>query len=186
MKERAIILGDSPFLNEVESLLHYVLDRNYVIGINSVIRKCRVDMHAFVDISMINLTNQRQELHTLTLYSYGALIQKPNKTLIDTFSYRGDYTWRDKGKLAWCGFTHDYVVSYLIDQGCKEIVLLGAADFINGEHYSNNTFFSYSPKLREKSIEFIQDCANRYVDIKTCNPNSLIKIPYIPIENLLE
>ena len=100
------------------------------------------------------------------------------------FTYRDDYCWKDGDKLAWCGFTHDYAISYLISQGCKEIILLGAADFINGGHYTHDWMFKRSEQLQERSIKFIEDCNNMYVNIKTCNPNSLIKIPYIPIDEL--
>lgn len=184
--DRAIVLGDSPFLEEVEDVLHYVLDKNYVLGINHVITKCRVDMHVFTDTNLIPLTNKYYDLNTLTLYQYGDLVRKRHKTLIDTFAYKDDYCWKDGDKLAWCGFTHDYAISYLISQGCKEIVLLGAADFINGNHYTHDWVFKRSEKLQDKSIKFIEDCCNMYVDIKTCNPNSVIKIPYIPVEDLLK
>ena len=75
---RAIVLGDSPFLNEVEHILHYVLDRNYVIGINGVVKKCRVDMHAFTDTGLLKITNAYPSVPSLTLYSYGDLVQKKN------------------------------------------------------------------------------------------------------------
>ena len=40
-------------------------------------------------------------------------------------------------KLAWCGFTHDYAISYCIVKGYKNIVLAGASDFIGGGHFCN-------------------------------------------------
>jgi hypothetical protein len=183
--ERAIILGDSPFLKEVEHILHYVLDKNYVLGINYVITKCRADVHVFTDANLIPLTNSYPNIDTISMCAYGAMIRKPKKTLINTFTYIGDYCIKKDGKFAWCGFTHDYVISYLISKGCKEIILLGAADFINGNHYTHDWRFKRSDALQEKSIGFIEDCANMYADIKTCNPNSPIKIPHIPIEELL-
>lgn len=183
--ERAIILGDSPFLKEVEDVLHYVLDKNYVLGINCVITKCRADVHVFSDINLIPLTNNYPNLETLTLCPYGDIIRKPKKTLINTFTYNGDYCIKKDNKFAWCGFTHDYVISYLISKGYKEIILLGAADFINGSHYTHDWKFKRSDILQEKSIGFIEDCANMYADIKTCNPNSPINIPHIKIEELL-
>lgn len=185
--DRVVLLGDSPFLKEVEYLLHYVTDKYYTVGINKVIEKCRLDLHAFTDFKMIKLTNFYPSVSTLTLYSYGDLIKKDKKVLIDTFTYEDDYVWKKGDKLAWCGFTHDYVLSYLISQGTKEIILLGAADFINGNHYSNEREFNRSKLLEDKSKQFITDCANMYVNIKTCNPKSDIKgVEYMPIEKLLE
>ena len=183
--ERAIILGDSPFLKEVEDSLHYVLDKNYVYGINYVIEKCRADVHVFTDMNLIPLTNSYSDLETLTLRPYGDMIRKAKKTLINTFTYKGDYCIKKDNQFAWCGFTHDYIISYLISKGCKEIILLGAADFIDGNHYTHDWWFKRSNVLQEKSIGFIEDCANMYVDIKTCNPNSPINIPHVSIKELL-
>ena len=184
--DRAIVLGDSPFLNEVEHVLHYVLDKNYVIGINSVIKKCRIDLHAFTDTGLLKVTNAYPNIPSLTLYSYGALVRKSKKILLNTFTYKHDYCVEKEGKLAWCGFTHDYVMSYLITQGVKEIILLGAADFIEGKHYSNNWDFKRSKNLEEKSKRLIKDCCDTYCTIKTCNPNAIIEgVEYIPIESLL-
>lgn len=182
---RAIVLGDSPFLKEVENVLHYVLDRNYVLGINYVITKCRADVHVFTDMNLIPLTNRYPNLETLTLSPYGDSVKKTKKTLINTFTYNGDYCIKKDNRFAWCGFTHDCIISYLISKGCEEIILLGAADFVNGNHYTNDWRFKRSDALQEKSIGFIEDCATMYASIKTCNPNSLIKIPYISIEELL-
>lgn len=184
--DRVILLGDSPFLKEVGHLLYYVTDKYYTVGINGVIRKCRLDLHAFVDMNVVKWTNRYPEIPALTLVLYGDLIRKDNKTFIDTFAYKNDYVYKKDGKLAWCGFTHDYAISYLIDQGVKEIILLGAADFIDGKHYSNEYDFKRSKLLEDKSKQFITDCCNMYVSIKTCNPNVNIKgVEYTPIEDLL-
>ena len=183
--ERAILLGDSPFLTKVEDILHYVLDRNYVMGINYIIQKCKVDTHVFTDSTLIPITNKYYDLDTLTMTSYGDMVRKRSKTLVTTFTYEGDYCIKKGDKYAWCGFTHDFAISYLISKGVKEIILLGAADFINGNHYTHEWNFKRSNKLQDKSIRFIEDCYNQYVDIKTCNPESLIKVPYVNIEELL-
>lgn len=184
--ERVILLGDSPFLKQTEHILHYVLDRFPVIGINEVIKKCRVDKHIFTDMNVAYLTNCYIDTPTISLNSYGDLIQKENKELIDTFTYEGDLCIKKNNKLAWCGFTHDYALSYLITKGVKEVVLLGAADFIDGVHYSNDREFRHSKKLQQKSIDFIRDCYNTYLTIRTCNPNSKAGVPYVPIEELLK
>ena len=185
--DKVIVLGDSPFLKEIEHLLHYVVDKYYTIGINGVIKRCRADLHAFTDLKLIKLTNSYPNVPVLTLKGYGDLIRKSNQTLIDTFTYNDDYIWKKGDKLAWCGFTHDYVISYLIGQKVKEIVLLGAADFINGKHYSNEYDFKRSKVLEDKSKQFIKNCNDTYISIKTCNPNSDIEgIEYVPIEELLE
>lgn len=175
MKDRIILLGDSPFLKEIEDILHYILELYPVMGINRVINKCRVDMHVLTDEKVLSYTNKYKDIPTLAPARYADLIVKENKILFDTFAYKKDYCIKKDGKLAWCGFTHDYAISYLITQGYKEIILIGAADFVDGKHYSNEKEFERSQKLQNKSISFIEDCDNMYCTIKTCNPNSQLK-----------
>ena len=185
MEERVIILGDSPFLKEVEEKINYVTEKYYTLGINRIINKFNTHCHIFVDQHLIPLTNERQDLKTVTLYSYGDLIQKRSRELYDTYPCGTNNVVEKDGKLAWCGFTHDYALSYCIHKGAKEIILIGAADFSNG-HYSVTHDFVYSDSLKKQSIKFIENVCSKYADIKTCNSNSALNIERISIENLLK
>jgi hypothetical protein len=141
MNNTILIIGDSPFLGEVEGQLHYVLEKYPSIGINNAIRKYNVQMHGFQDAKFINLTNKYQDKKTITLYMYGDMIQKANRETYDSYPFNfKENTENDifySGRLAWCGFTHDYLISYCIMKGYKNIVLIGAADFTGNKHYSN-------------------------------------------------
>ena len=68
MKEKVIILGDSPFLKEVEDKVNYVTERYYTIGINNVINKFNTHAHVFTDMPLVTLTNSRPDLKTISLY----------------------------------------------------------------------------------------------------------------------
>lgn len=186
--KRAIILGDSPFLGEVEGVVQYVLDRYYSLGINRVIFKFRTNGHVFVDSFLLRVTNMHPELFTVSLYKYGDLVNKENKELFDTFPY--DFTSNDgelrKGnKLAWCGFTHDYALSYLITKGYDDIILIGAADFVKGPHYSNPYELKCAESLKLNSKRFVEEICSKYALIRTCNPDSILEIPRIEINELL-
>ena len=187
--DKAVIIGDSPFLREVEDKVNYVAERYFSLGINRAINFFKVQNHIFTDFSMLGITNKYYDVHTISLLTYGDLVRKRSKELINTFTYKGDYVIKNsKGHLAWCGFTHDYAISYCISKGAKEIYLIGAADFEGLNHYSSETEFKRSSILQQQSINFIKDCANQYVDIFTCNPNSVLEEPYIKhvsIEELL-
>lgn len=188
--DTVIIVGDSPFLDSVESKLHYVLDRYHSIGINGVVKKCNVSEHAFLDRQVIPLTNLKKDIKTVSLKYYGDLIQKEDKELYNTFSFdfqlhSSKDLYKD-GKLPWCGFTHDYAISYCIYKGWKNIVLLGAADFVEGEHYSNRYLFKYSDNLKENSKKFIEEICTKRANIFTCNPNSYISLEQISIDALLK
>ena len=186
MEGKVIILGDSPFLKEIEDKVNYVTERYYTIGINNVIKKFNVHAHVFTDMPLVRLTNSRPDLKTISLYMYGDLIQKDNKELYDTFSFKeGDEKVEKDVKLAWCVFTHDYALSYCIAKGVKEVILLGAADFSHSGHFATSLDFTPSELLRRQSLKFIENVCTKYVDVKTCNPNSMLNIEKINIEELL-
>lgn len=188
--KRAILLGDSPFLGEVEDKIQYVLDRFYSMGINRIINRFKTNSHVFVDPFILKFTNEHPDILTVSLYKYGDLVAKRNKELYNsrTFNFRNE-TEKDlykDGELAWCGFTHDYALSYLILKGYDDIVLLGAADFTSGPHYSNPYELKCSEKLKHKSKRFIEEICSKRALIRTCNTKSFLDVPRISIDELLK
>ena len=190
MDKTVLIIGDSPFLGEIEKYLHYVISKYPSIGINNAIRKYDVQMHAFQDAKFINLTNEYQNVKTVTLYMYGDMIQKEKKELYDSFPFKfKENTENDifkDGRLAWCGFTHDYIISYCIFKGYRNIILIGAADFTGKKHFLTDEEFKYSEKLKFQSKKFIEEVCIKRANIYTCNPESILNIPRIKISELLE
>lgn len=187
MKETVIILGDSPFLKEVEDKVEYLLYRYDSIGINRVILKYRTKIHAFVDIGMVSLTNKFENIKKLTIPLYKNIV-RGDKEIFDTFSFDPEVhvnTTDDNKKLAWCGFTHDYAISYAIHKGYKKVILVGTADFSEEGHYSCNRKFQYSESLREASKRFISEFCSKKVQIYTCNENSCLRVPYRALDELL-
>lgn len=189
MKDTIIMLGDSPFFNEVRSKLRYVLDKYYSIGINNIITKYYTNEHVYVDKPFTVLTNQYIG-KTVTLKAYNSIIHKDNKCLLDLFSFDfNKHTVKDiynGDRVAWRGFTHDFAISYCIREGFKRIILIGVADFVPGPHYSTHHDFKYSYTCRENSKKFIEDYASKVVTIETCNPKSYLKIPRVSIDDLLK
>ena len=185
-----IILGDSPFLGTVEDKLSYILEKYTSIGINRVICKFKTSLHIFTDERIASVANKYTDISTISLYYHGDLIRKANKELIDTYAFKyRENTIEDiykDGKLAWCGFTHDYAISYCIHKGWKNIILIGAADFMQGKHYTNTDVFNPNGKLIIKSKQFIEEICTKKADIVTCNPESFLSIPRINIDELLQ
>ena len=147
-------------------------------------------MHTFQDAKFINLTNQYPEVTTITQYVYGDMIQKEKRELYDSYSFKlKENTAEDifkEGRLAWCGFTHDYILSYCIMKGYKNIVLIGTADFTGKKHFLTDEEFKYSEKLKFQSKKFIEDICTQKANVYTCNPASILEIPRINIHELLE
>lgn len=190
MDNTILIIGDSPFLGEIENSIHYVVAKYPSIGINNAIRKYDVHMHVFQDMKFIPLTVEYPTVRTIAPYTYGDMIAKDLKELINSYTYNfKENTSQDiykDGKLAWCGFTHDYAISYCIMKGFENIVLIGAADFTGNKHYLTEEEFKYSEKLKLQSKKFIEEVCSQKARIYTCNPNSILRIPRISIEELLK
>lgn len=190
LENTVIIVGDSPFLSTIDDKMHYLLEKYNSIGINNSIKLYNVKEHIFQDEKFIGLTNKYPEIKAVTLYTYGDMI-KSNKELYDSFAF--DFkkdTEKDlikDRKLAWCGFTHDYAISYCIVKGYKNIVLAGASDFIGGGHFATNEDFNYAEKLKRYSKRFIEEVCTKRASIYTLNPDSFLEeLPRISIDELLK
>lgn len=188
MNETIIIVGDSPFLINIEDKLSYALEKYESMGINNALLKHNVKYHIFQDEKFVKLSNKYPTVKTISLYMYGDLI-KGDKELYDSYAYNfkkdnAKNIIKDR-KLAWCGFTHDYAISYCIIKGYSRIILAGAADFIEGKHYSTDEEFRYSEKLKNMSKRFIEEVCSQRASIFTLNPDSFLNIPRITISELL-
>lgn len=187
--ETIIILGDSPFIETIQNKVSYLLDRYFSIGINRVVESFNTSYHIFIDIGLIPITNRHPAIPTISLYKYGDLIQKERKELLEIYSFNIKKNTKEDilkdGKLAYCGFTHDFAISYCISKGWKNIVLVGAADFIQGDHFTSKEQFSPSELLIEKSKRFIENICTKKANIFTINPHSLLNVPYMDINSLL-
>ena len=185
-----LIVGDSPYLKEIEGELTFLIQRYPSLGINNIVRKYETQIHIFQDIPFITLTNKFPSMKTVAPYAHGDLIQKKNKELIDSYTFdfmrnSAEDIYKD-GKLAWCGFTHDYAISYCIMKGYQNIVLIGTADFEQGKHFMTEQDFSPSQILAINSKKFIETICTQRANIYTCNQNSWLSLPRIEISELLK
>ena len=196
MNKTALIIGDSPLIKKVEYELPYILNKYFSLGINRIIQMYPTSKHIFLDVGMINITNKYQNIPVITVPQYDPLIITKERELINTFCNPVDLIYdclqdikiiNQYGELAWCGFTHDYAISYLIHQGYKNIVLIGTADFTLGTHYINkNVVFHRSDRLQKHSIQFINYLHQaHYATFYTINENSPLNINYITVEDLM-
>jgi len=191
----ALILGDSPLIKTCEYELPYILNKYFSLGINRIIRKYTTSRHIFVDEEMAYLSNEYPDIPAITIPKNGNLLNK-EKELINTFSNKVDIAYHnlvefkvinENNELAWCGFTHDYAISYLVSKGYENIVLIGTADFIDGTHYSiDEKPFDRSAILQKNSVQFIESVHNDKAVIYTINPFSLLNVNFISVEELLK
>ena len=188
MKKPILLIGDSPFLENIEDKAHYLLELYPSMGINNAIRKYNITSHIFQDMKFIPLTNRYPEIKTISLYMYEDMIEKENKELYDSYTFNfKTYTAQDiirDNKLAWCGFTHDYAISYCIMKGYTHIILIGTADFTGSLHYLTEEKFNPAEKLVKNSKKFIEEVCSKRIKIYTLNPESILDIPRIKIEKL--
>ena len=175
-------------MGEIEGSIHYILDLYPSMGINNSIRRYNTGAHIFQDMKFVELTNSYPEIKTITLATYGDLIRKDNKEFFNSFpfDFKKDTELYRNGELAWCGFTHDYAISYCIYKGYENIVLVGAADFTGSSHYLTKEEFKYSEKLKLMSKKFIEEVCSTKAKIYTCNPRSILDVPKVQISKFLE
>jgi len=73
-------------------------------------------------------------------------------------------------------FTHDYVLRWLKGK-CKEVILIGCADFENQEHYNDNSKFLPCETNIKNSINFIENEASQWFKIYKMNTRGILNIP---------
>lgn len=190
MEDTVILLGDSPFIDEIKQKLCYVTQRFTTMGINRIVNTYKTNYQVFVDERMLPVANKHPDIKTVSLCRYENRIQAKEKELYNSYTFSFDVnTEKDllkNGKLAWCGFTHDFALSYLITKGWKNIILIGTADFsIGAMHHSVQMAFTPSLRLVEKSKKFINEVCTKRANIYTCNPNSLLTVERVSIDDLL-
>ena len=161
MDKTVFIIGDSPFLREVEDKIHYITEKFPTIGINNAIKKYNIGSHIFQDMRFVDLTNQYPKVKTITTCALEDMVLKENKECYDSYTFNFRIDTKDNvvkdSKLAWCGFTHDYAISYCIMKGYNRVILVGAADFTGNRHYLTEEEFKYSEKLKYNSKRFIEE-----------------------------
>lgn len=188
-KDTLILLGDSPFLGDVQDKLPFLLSMYPSMGINVVILKYHTMYHVFQDSRIAEVADQFPNIKTVTTRAGGNLIKKDNKELVDSFSFSLTFHTSDDiikdGKLGWCGFTHDYAVSWAIWKGFRRVVLVGASDFVKGPHYTLGGDFKVSSRSQRDSTTFISEFCSKRIEVLTCNPKSSLSVPRIKIDELL-
>ena len=71
-------------------------------------------------------------------------------------------------------FTHDFILEWLKGK-CKEVILVGAADFDSNEHYNVGYKFHYSEQCKENSVKYIESITD--YKIYKANPKGILNIP---------
>ena len=186
VEDTMIILGDSPFIEQIEDRVQYVLSKYYSIGINTVLSKFKTTYHAFIHFSLIPYSKDNPEIKIICPYYLSDRVRKTNVEYYNIFKLdipKETEVYKENA-LAWGGYTHDYAISYCIHKGFKNVILIGAADFIEGKHYSRPDKFIFSNKTKNDSKRFIKFCSSK-INLYTCNPESELEINKIDINTLL-
>ena len=85
------------------------------------------------------------------------------------------------GKLKYCGFTHDFVLSWCVMHNVKNVILIGVADFATDKHYNSSESFNPSESCIQESINYINSLP---LNIYTINPKSKLSVHKIKLEEL--
>ena len=85
------------------------------------------------------------------------------------------------GKLKYCGFTHDFVLSWCVMHNVKNVILIGVADFATNKHYNSSESFNPSESCIQESIKYINSLP---MNIYTINKNSKLSVRRLKIKEL--
>lgn len=147
-----MVFGRSLFLNEIN--IEKLLNLGYTtIGINNW--EFKTDYTAFVDKKMADISE----------YFPGTCITLPKYKIREPVIYFDEKY----------NFTHDYVLKWLRGK-CRQVVLIGCADFIDNIHYNSSDKFAPSQSCISNSINFIENEAIQWFKILKMNPNSILNI----------
>lgn len=192
-KETLILVGKSPILDdpEVNSALRKALLKYTSIGINQASYLFKTNYFAFVDSDLkhyYNVIHPNTKIITIPLN----VTSQFDCECCEIFTPKKDEDCLIKeGRLAYCGFTHDMCLSWAYSKGFKNVILFGVADFTK-DNYSarcNNLFhckqeFTPADVAISSSANYINTVFSKYLNIYTVNPNSLLSIPRISLEDI--
>lgn len=189
-----IIIGKSPIIDDVNiyTKLPDLQSKFHNIGINQIAIPLRTEYIAFVDKKAII------SLKYIHLSTKIISIDKNATTSFEGDFYRSDHIPLDKppfynNTYSYYGFTHDICISWAYKNNFKNIILVGVADFTENSVYSSftdglpnmNSNFHYHNDCKAKSIKFIEN-AQKYINIYTINPKSVLNVPRISLDLLLK
>ena len=187
-KDWILVIGRSEIIND--KLLSDISELFITIGINNMNEKFHPTYTISVDLPNKVVDNIGTfKIPTILLASVYNLKRIPDYIKTEVYQYEAISNICDTpytgDVLHYCGFTHDVAVSYCIQQGYKNVVLVGAADFTQ-KHYDNNQVFLRSQRLQENSRRFLEEVCTKYCNLYTVNPASILKIPRITIDELIK
>lgn len=113
-------------------------------------------------------------------HHYSELDINPQSTIItrDLNQVREPYIINNSTE--W-NFTHDYILRWLKGK-CKEVILVGAADFENEKHYNTDEAFKPCSTNIDYSIKFIESITD--FKVYKANPNGKLNIEHKDITML--
>ena len=179
VRDSIIIIGRSEIVKEVANL-NAISELFTTLAINNLNPNLHPTYTMFLDKNVQVLENIREnKISTTVLTSVDNvnLLTEGMRSKVFSvkpvgFNCTTPYTG---AQLHYCGFTHDLAVSFAIQQGFKNVILLGAADFTKS-HYDNTWDFTYSENLKRQSVYFLSAVCTKYCNLFTMNPNSVLNV----------
>ena len=154
-----LIFGRSPFMNSVD--INFLKNLGLTtIAINK--HEFDTDYVSFIDIPMAEVHEQFN----------GIIITQSRYDVREPFIHYDEFSY---------DFTHDYVLRWLHGK-CKEVILIGCADFCNTKHYNSEEDFLPDEGAIKRSIKFIEGITD--FKVYKMNPNSVLNIPVKNLKNI--
>ena len=192
-KDTVILIGRSDFLDTLEGTnFNYCLEKYDCATINWACTRYYSKYMFFLDSYVWKMCYNKILGNPKVITSpmnMGLLVNIEHEIYGQHRMYNNKEIYTDKTLLS-AGFTHDYAISYLIKEGYKRIVLAGCADFVTKSYakkmnVQEGISWFYSNKVKINSLYLIDNIFTKYVDIRTLNEKSALKVKRITTDELL-
>ena len=189
--DTAIIFGRSPFINVVKEFIPELIRKfPFCIGCNSFFQNYpEVPYSAFIDSNQAKLFIDYSGTILTPKSNIESLRYFPNKKktfFIDKFEE--EELWRKDEHAFRLYDTPSFIMSLAIKKGLKNIILIGVDYNPNNKgHFNDDKNMTWiEDKKFLESREFVENKINQYINVYVTNPDSIIRVPFINVKDLLK
>ncbi len=186
-KENTIVIfGRSLFINEIKEFIPELIKNYHTIGINSFYRSFPdVEYTCFADLHLPSYLPSITSKLIMSNMSGDYWKHYKNKEVFCIEHNSKDFS-QEEHILNYCFHTPSIALNWAYLKGFKNVVLAGI-DLINhtGHFDAPDIVPNWSDDNIKEAINHIEKIATQYLNVYTVNPNSIINIPFISVEDLL-
>lgn len=184
--ETIIIFGRSPFINEIRDYIPRLINNFHTVGINQFYQSFNTEYTAFCDLlKPSNLPKITGKL-LMSTFANPYWVKYKNKEVFEIVHNRFEFS-EELHKLNYFFHTPSVVLNWAYLKGFKRAILVGIDLMPNTGHFDNPNFMpDWSNDNIKLAKEHLEKVCTKYLDLYTLNPNSVINLPYLNVNELVK